>query len=60
MLPSGSRLTLEGIRSLALKISEGATGELHKMAMEIVSESDGLIAQVIDREARIYEWASGQ
>jgi hypothetical protein len=59
-LPSGSRLTLEGIKSLALEISQGAEGEIKSKADEIVREIDGLIEQVISRETKIYEWASGQ
>ena len=60
MLPSGSRLTLEGIRSLAFKIAKATSGAPNEDAMEIVNECDKLIAQVIVREAQIYEWSSGQ
>ena len=59
-LPSDSRLTLEGIKSLALEISQGAEGEMKEKADEIIREVDGLIGQVIARESRIYEWAIGE
>ena len=55
-LPSGSRLTLEGIKSLAEAIKEQTSGEPNEMANEIVREVDELIAQVIIREAQIYQW----
>lgn len=57
-LPSSSRLTLEGIRSLALGISQGAEGDQKARAEEIIREVDSLIEQVIAREAQVYAWAS--
>jgi hypothetical protein len=60
MLPSGSRLTLEGIRLLAVKICGETAGSPHERAKEIINECDVLIAQIIVREAQVYEWASGQ
>lgn len=68
-LPSGSRLTLEGIRSLAQEISDINKQHLDNTvrcemigarAVEIIREVEGLIEQVKDREAAIYQWASGQ
>jgi hypothetical protein len=55
-LPSGSRLSLEAVKSLAQKIAEGQIDPVQG-AKEIVQEIDGLIRQVKQREASIYEWA---
>lgn len=58
-LPSGSRLSLEAIRSLAVKIRDGQIDPAAG-AGEIIQEADSLIRQVREREAHIYQWASGE
>lgn len=58
-LPSGSRLSLEAIRSLAVKIRDGQIAPSDG-AGEIIQEVDGLIRQVKEREALVYQWASGE
>lgn len=58
-LPSGSRLSLEAIRSLAVKVREGQIDPAAG-AGEIIQEVDSLIKQVRERESLVYKWASGE
>lgn len=57
-LPSDSRLSLEAIKSLAQKISNGQI-DAAGGAREIIQEVDGLIQRVKQREVSIQQWASG-